>query len=224
MNQKARGQTESAKQQRARRAKKKLEEEQAIVKDEVKEEDMDVSMVDISTNPPTPKSPKREPDLDTPEPLQLDSKGRQPRARRSTRRTRKVEPEDDGLFEDFDYRLANPEEFTPERCAELERHYWKSLTFNSPLYGADMPGSLFDERTTCWNVAQLPNILDCLGKKIPGVNTAYLYCGMWKSTFAWHLEDVDLYSINYIHFGAPKQWYSISQKDAPRFEAVMKGT
>jgi JmjC domain, hydroxylase/PHD-zinc-finger like domain len=68
----------------------------------------------------------------------------------------------------------------------------------------------------------LENLLDVLGTKIPGVNTAYLYLGMWKATFAWHLEDVDLYSINYLHFGAPKQWYSISQGDARRFEAAMK--
>ena len=33
---------------------------------------------------------------------------------------------------------------------------------------------------------------------------------------------MDLYSINYIHFGAPKQWYSISQCDAEKFEAVMR--
>lgn len=85
-----------------------------------------------------------------------------------------------------------------------------------------MPGSLFDDRTTSWNVAKLENLLDVLGQKVPGVNTAYLYLGMWKSTFAWHLEDVDLYSINYIHFGAPKQWYSISQEDARRFEAAMR--
>jgi hypothetical protein len=129
---------------------------------------------------------------------------------------------DEKAFKDFDYRMEGLEEFTPERCAELETHYWKSLGFNQPMYAADMPGSLFDDSTTSWNVAKLENLLDVLGTKVPGVNTAYLYMGMWKATFAWHLEDVDLYSINYIHFGAPKQWYSISQEDARKFERAMK--
>lgn len=120
-----------------------------------------------------------------------------------------------------DYRFDD-KEFTPERCQELEKTYWRSLTYSSAMYGADMPGSLFDDTCTIWNVAHLDNILNSLKIQIPGVNTAYLYCGMWKSTFAWHLEDMDLYSINYIHFGAPKQWYSISQKDKDRFFEVMK--
>ncbi|RAL66317.1 hypothetical protein DID88_005987 [Monilinia fructigena] len=68
----------------------------------------------------------------------------------------------------------------------------------------------------------LPNILDHLGGQIPGVNTAYLYLGMWKATFAWAFGRRRPYSINYLHFGAPKQWYSISQGDARRFEAAMK--
>jgi len=129
---------------------------------------------------------------------------------------------DEEAFEDFDYRVYDNEQWTAERCEELEDKYWKSLNFSNPMYAADMPGSLFDEGTQAWNVAKLPNLLDLLGDKIPGVNTAYLYLGMWRATFAWHLEDVDLYSINYIHFGAPKQWYSVSQKDAPKFEAAMK--
>ncbi|KAI0412893.1 hypothetical protein F5X98DRAFT_353597 [Xylaria grammica] len=128
---------------------------------------------------------------------------------------------DEEAFKDFDYQM-DISDYTPERCEELERIYWKTLTYAPPLYGADVLGTLFDDSTEQWNLNKLPNLLDVLGTKVPGVNTAYLYLGMWKATFAWHLEDVDLYSINYLHFGAPKQWYSISQGDARRFEAAMK--
>lgn len=61
-----------------------------------------------------------------------------------------------------------------------------------------------------WNIAHLNTILDVVGEdcgiSIEGVNTPYLYFGMWKTTFAWHTEDMDLYSINYLHFGEPKSW------------------
>jgi hypothetical protein len=153
--------------------------------------------------------------------------GRQPKVATSVSSRRKYNRReaagkiDEEAFKGFEHRLLS-EEYTPERCEELERAYWKTLTYASPLYGADMPGSLFDDRTTTWNLGKLDNLLDILGTKIPGVNTAYLYLGMWKATFAWHLEDVDLYSINFLHFGAPKQWYSISQGDARKFEQAMR--
>ncbi len=157
-------------------------------------------------------------------------KGRQPKAdqsksvssRRQHNRRDQAEVVDEEAFKDFDYRVHNQEDWTTERVQELEKLYWKSLNFSNPMYGADMPGSLFDDSTKDWNVAKLENLLDVLGQNVPGVNTAYLYLGMWKASFAWHLEDVDLYSINYIHFGAPKQWYSISQADARKFEAAMR--
>lgn len=188
--------------------------------------------------PPTPTSPVNTPGddsyttkkLKTEVPEQNDvmltkPRGRQPKSISSRRRNNRNEVADvvdEEAFKDFDYRLANVDDYTPERCHELEENYWRTINYGQPMYGADMPGSLFDDRTQQWNVAKLDNLLDILGTKVPGVNTAYLYLGMWKATFAWHLEDVDLYSINYIHFGAPKQWYSISQEDARRFEAAMK--
>ncbi|KAJ2463925.1 hypothetical protein GGI03_003543 [Coemansia sp. RSA 2337] len=107
---------------------------------------------------------------------------------------------------------------------ELERIYWKNLLFQPPMYGADVLGSLFPAvgEFPTWNIRELPGLLRLMGQRMPGVNDPYLYLGMWKATFAWHVEDMDLYSINYIHFGAPKAWYAIPVEAHSRFEMSMQ--
>ncbi|KAK7889279.1 hypothetical protein WMY93_024839 [Mugilogobius chulae] len=43
---------------------------------------------------------------------------------------------------------SNLEKFSPPQhadCDELERKFWKNLTFNPPLYGAEVSGSLYDK-------------------------------------------------------------------------------
>ncbi|KAH8827175.1 JmjC-domain-containing protein [Flagelloscypha sp. PMI_526] len=120
------------------------------------------------------------------------------------------------------------EDYNLEFCKELERSYWRSNGIaKPPWYGADTQGSLFDDTVTSWNVANLHSTLSRLlpsSNGLPGVNTPYLYFGMWRATFAWHVEDMDLFSINYIHFGAPKFWYAMPQQRANSFEDIMRQT
>jgi jumonji domain-containing protein 2 len=90
---------------------------------------------------------------------------------------------------------------------EIERQFWRNITVSKPIYGADTPGFCFQPDVELFNVSKLGTILDLLkeeGISIPGVTSTYLYFGMYKTCFAWHNEDCDLYSINFLHFGEPK--------------------
>ncbi|XP_060013886.1 lysine-specific demethylase 4D-like [Lagenorhynchus albirostris] len=125
--------------------------------------------------------------------------------------------------------LAKSEKYgTPPHLdfKDLERKYWKTRPYGSPVYGADVSGSLFDENTKQWNLGHLGTIQDLLeqecGVVIEGVNTPYLYFGMWKTAFAWHTEDMDLYSINYLHFGEPKTWYAVPPEHGRRLERLAR--
>ncbi|XP_025196246.1 probable lysine-specific demethylase 4B [Melanaphis sacchari] len=123
----------------------------------------------------------------------------------------------------------SPEYMTPDYFdfAELERKYWKNILYKSPIYGADVSGSITDKDVEVWNINKLGTILDYVnedyGIKIDGVNTAYLYFGMWKTSFSWHTEDMDLYSINYVHEGSPKTWYAIPPEFGRKFERMASG-
>ncbi|XP_029341376.1 probable lysine-specific demethylase 4B [Acyrthosiphon pisum] len=127
-----------------------------------------------------------------------------------------------------DYKIiAESDEFkTPDHLDydHLERKFWQNIVYNPPLYGADVSGSITDKDVDVWNINKLGTILDYVnedyGNIIEGVNTAYLYFGMWKSLFAWHTEDMDLYSINYLHEGYPKTWYSIPPENGHAFERL----
>ena len=78
-----------------------------------------------------------------------------------------------------------------------------------------------------WNLNNLPKAYNSLmqfkrRQDISGINIPWLYIGMRYSTFCWHFEDLMLYSINFSHWGAPKQWYAIPESDREKFEKAVK--
>lgn len=122
-------------------------------------------------------------------------------------------------------RLAtNTSYVTPahETYEELEDKYWDELNNDMsepPIYGADVCESITDPEQKVWNISHLDSLLtEVMDEQIPGVNLPYLYFGMWRATFSWHVEDMDLYSVNFLHFGAPKTWYCIPPKYAYKLE------
>ncbi|GJJ16220.1 hypothetical protein Clacol_010516 [Clathrus columnatus] len=207
--------------------------------------------IDPASSLPTPPHAPQSPSADT----AGDAATRTISTRRSAAERHKAKEALDAIFlATFDPHEAwlpegmTSEDYTPDFCKSLERMYWRSCGLGRPpWYGADMKGSLFTEETKNWNVATLPSVLSRLlgpQSQISGVNTPYLYFGMWRATFAWHVEDMDLYSINYVHFGSPKQyvalprisfarlgvltlissWYAIPQARAQALETTMKDT
>ena len=99
---------------------------------------------------------------------------------------------------------------------DFEEDFWSNLDNSSPLYGSDVRGSLFtdEDRADQWDLRKLDSCLkDGMGDHVlDGINFPYLYFGSYRTMFAWHVEDYNMASINFQHYGSPKIWYGISRK------------
>ncbi|KAE8720930.1 putative lysine-specific demethylase JMJ16 [Hibiscus syriacus] len=139
-----------------------------------------------------------------------------------------------------------PEHHEPS-VQNIEGEYWriveKATEEIEVLYGADLEtagfgsgfpkklnqvGLAFDEKCikSGWNLNNFPrlsgSVLSYESSDISGVLVPWLYVGMCFSSFCWHVEDHHLYSMNYMHLGAPKIWYGVPGKDASKLEAAMR--
>nr|KJB82295.1 hypothetical protein B456_013G187600 [Gossypium raimondii] len=129
----------------------------------------------------------------------------------------------------------------------IEGEYWriveKATEEIEVLYGADLETGVFgsgfhkklnqvglasDEKyiKSGWNLNNFPrlsgSVLSYESSDISGVLVPWLYVGMCFSSFCWHVEDHHLYSLNYMHLGAPKIWYGVPGKDASKLEKAMR--
>lgn len=123
---------------------------------------------------------------------------------------------------------------------EVEVMYGNDL--DTSIYGSGFPNEtnqkqkpqsiddkLWQEYSTNpWNLNNLPKLkgsmLRAVHHNITGVMVPWLYIGMLFSSFCWHFEDHCFYSMNYLHWGEPKCWYSVPGSQARAFEKVMKSS
>ncbi|KAL4603864.1 hypothetical protein ACB092_10G153600 [Castanea dentata] len=141
---------------------------------------------------------------------------------------------------------------SPSRV-QIEKKFWEivegSVGEVEVMYGSDLDTSIYgsgfpranDQRPEAveakawdeycdspWNLNKLPKLkgsmLQALHQNITGVMVPWLYIGMLFSAFCWHFEDHCFYSMNYLHWGEPKCWYSVPGNQASAFEEVMRKT
>lgn len=137
--------------------------------------------------------------------------------------------------------------------AQIEKRFWEivegSLGEVEVMYGSDLDTSLYGSGfprandplpasveaevwnkycTSPWNLNNLPKLPGSMLREvhdnIAGVMVPWLYVGMLFSSFCWHFEDHCFYSMNYLHWGEPKCWYSVPGGEARDFEKVMRKT
>ena len=96
---------------------------------------------------------------------------------------------------------------------------------SNPLYGSDVKGSLFQNFSKYpWDLTKIDSVLkESLGNQnLSGITEPYLYIGGFGTLFGWHVEDLNMPSINYNHHGKPKLWYCIGREDYKKFESFVK--
>lgn len=106
---------------------------------------------------------------------------------------------------------------TREACQQQQQQ------LTEPVFGTE---EYYKE--TWWNLNNIPSapgsVLRYVKVGINGINVPWMYFGSLFTTFCWHNEDNYMYSINYHHKGAPKQWYGVpgDKKAAEGLERVFK--
>ena len=76
--------------------------------------------------------------------------------------------------------------------------------------------------SSLWNlqaIARAPgSLIRFMPDDIPGVTSPMVYIGMLFSWFAYHIEDHELHSLNFLHTGTPKTWYVVPGDRAAELE------
>ncbi|XP_052211675.1 putative lysine-specific demethylase JMJ16 isoform X2 [Diospyros lotus] len=153
----------------------------------------------------------------------------------------------EGKVTDVDVNSCMPEFPLEPSVERIEGEYRRII--ESPteqievLYGADLNGRVFgsgfptmsnsadastypDYVGSGWNLNNLPTFTGSLlvfeSCETSSILTPQVFVGMCFSSHCWEVEEHHLYSLFYMHLGAPKVWYGIPGRYYFKFEAAMK--
>ncbi|XP_050385727.1 lysine-specific demethylase ELF6 [Argentina anserina] len=115
---------------------------------------------------------------------------------------------------------ASPEIMSTDETSQSSRK-------RSQNSSSDMEGTAgWKLSNSPWNlqvIARSPGSLTrFMPDDIPGVTSPMVYIGMLFSWFAWHVEDHELHSMNFLHYGSAKTWYSVPGDNAFAFEELIR--
>ncbi|KAJ9176453.1 hypothetical protein P3X46_011762 [Hevea brasiliensis] len=135
------------------------------------------------------------------------------------------EPSLDNIEGEYRRIIDNPTE-------EIEVLYGGDL--DSGVFGSGFPTkSIFTKISDCdeylnsgWNLNNTPrlprSLLSSESFNTSGLLVPQIRIGMCFSKFCWKVEEHHLYSLCYMHLGAPKIWYGIPGRYNVKFKALLK--
>ncbi|CAL8076092.1 unnamed protein product [Orchesella dallaii] len=93
------------------------------------------------------------------------------------------------------------------------------------VYATDVAGTLFplfSQKVTLHNIPSiLTEVTRLFHASAEGIDSPMMYIFVCDSTFPYHLEDIDLWSVNFHHFGSRKIWYVVPPAFARQLEELV---
>lgn len=138
-----------------------------------------------------------------------------------------IAPDDEAAVEALFWRIVQTE------LEDLVVQYGADLDVGSHASGFGQGDEAGGAMAGAWDLRRLASHPDSLLRHVarptpsqpagvPGVSSPWLYVGMCYGAFCWHVEDLWMYSCNYMHEGSPKTWYTVPGLAAARFERAAR--